>query len=304
MYVGVQYNRADLIIVGRFSNLHRSFVKGKDILTCNCFGFSPTHPPTLPTSCLIMRCPMLAKFKQRSYEAELMDDFSLVGPELDQTLMELRLVNGYLGGLSATLAALAPELQRDPTRSYRILDLGTGSADIPEGIVRWARKQGIHVELIATDINPYTYAYARCCVEDFPEIEVVAADVFHLPFADGAFDYTHAAMFTHHFTQEECAAILKIMYAKATRGMIINDLHRHAFAYYSIKFLTRLFSKSHLVQNDAPLSVLRSFRPADIEELKRKSGIELQYQWRWAFRWLITADVIRPPAPNSGGVVP
>ena len=231
---------------------------------------------------------MLSKFKQRSYEAELLDDLSIIGAELEQTLAEMRLVNSYLGGLNATLAALGPELQKHPEQTYRILDIGAGSADIPTGIVRWARKHQVQVEIIATDINSYTCGYARRCVADFPEIQVVVADVFNLPFADSSFDFTHAAMFTHHFTQEECAEILKIMYAKATRGLIVNDLHRHTFAYYSIKCLTRLFSKSRLVHNDAPLSVLRSFRPDDIEMLKHISGIELQYRWRWAFRWLIT----------------
>jgi len=164
---------------------------------------------------------MLSKFKHRSYDAELMDDFSIGGEELDQTLAELRLVNRYLGGLSATLAALAPELRKNLARSYRILDIGTGSADIPEGIARWARTHHIQVEIIAMDINPYTCAYARHRVADFPEIKVVAADVFHLPFPDGAFDYTHAAMTLHHFTQEECVELLKIMHAKATHGLIV-----------------------------------------------------------------------------------
>ena len=240
---------------------------------------------------MIGRRQMLSKFKYRSYEAELMDDFSIVGAELDGTLAELRWINSYLGGLSATLAFLAPALLENPTRSYRILDLGTGSADIPQGIVRWARKHHIDVEIVATDINPYTCAYARRRVADFPEIQVVAANVFNLPFANGSFDYVHAAMFLHHFTQQECVEILKMMYEKATCGVIINDLHRHPFAYYSIKFLTRLLSKSRLVKNDGPLSVRRSFCPTEIDELKRLSGIELQYRWRWAFRWLITAKV-------------
>ena len=235
---------------------------------------------------------MLSRFRQRSHETELMDDFSIVGAELERTLDELRLVNVYLGGLSAVLAVLGPELVKNPEHVYRILDIGSGSADIPQGIVRWARRRGIEVEIIATDINTYTCDYARRCVADFPEIKIVMADVFNLPFADDSFDYVHAAMFTHHFTQDECAEILKIMAALATRGLIVNDLHRHPLAYYSIKLLTRLFSRSRLVRNDGPLSVLRSFRPADIEELKRKSGLSLDYRWRWAFRWLITADAL------------
>jgi SAM-dependent methyltransferase len=231
---------------------------------------------------------MPSKFKNRSTAPELMDDFSIIGAELDQTLAELRHVNRYLGGLSSTLAALAPAVRKEPSRTYRILDIGSGSADIPEGIVRWARKRGARVEIVATDINPYTCAYARRCVADVPEIRVVAANVFELPFADGSFDYVHAAMFTHHFTQTECAEILQNMCRIATRGVIINDLHRHPLAYYSIQFLTRLLSKSRLVKHDAPLSVLRSFRRADIEELRRKTGLDIRYRWRWAFRWLMT----------------
>ena len=97
-------------------------------------------------------------------------------------------------------------------------------------------------------------------------------------------------MFTHHFTQEQCTDIVRIMYAKSRCALIINDLDRHPLAYHSIKLLTRLISRSRLVRHDAPLSVLRSFKPLDIEGIKRESGIDLRYRWRWAFRWLITAD--------------
>ena len=219
-----------------------------------------------------------------------MDDLSIVGPELEQTLAELRVVNRYLGGLSSTLAAFVPILKQNPHRMWRILDVGSGSADIPEGIVLWARKHGIRVQVIAIDIQPHTCRYAKHRTSNYPEIEVVTADVFDLPFRDNAFDVTHSAMFTHHFTQEQCVEIMKIMYAKARRALIINDLHRHALAYYSIKFLTRLLSKSRLVRNDGPLSVLRAFKRPDIEAIKRQSGVDLKYRWRWAFRWLITAE--------------
>jgi SAM-dependent methyltransferase len=234
---------------------------------------------------------MFSQFKRRSHEPELLDDLSIVGSELDRTLVELRRVNKYLGGASATLAALTPMMLKRQAKSYRLLDIGAGSGDLPASIVRWARKRGIDVHIVAADINPYTCAHARRYLADFPEIEVVVADVFHLPFADRTFDYVHSAMFTHHFVQEECVEIVKIMHAKARRGLIINDLHRHPAAYYSIKLLTRLFSRSRLVKNDAPVSVLRSFRPADVEELKHKSGVPLQYRWRWAFRWVITAEI-------------
>jgi len=68
--------------------------------------------------------------------------------------------------------------------------------------------------------------------------------------------------------------------------VIINDLHRHFLAYYSIKWITRFFSKSPMVQNDACLSVWRAFTKNDWEEILKLAEIQsYNLVWRWAFRW-------------------
>jgi hypothetical protein len=83
--------------------------------------------------------------------------------------------------------------------------------------------------------------------------------------------------------------MLNWMCTNAGLGFFINDLHRHFLAYYSIKILTGLFSKSYLVKNDAPLSVQRGFIKKEWEDLMHKSAIDnYSIQWKWAFRWLIT----------------
>jgi hypothetical protein len=67
--------------------------------------------------------------------------------------------------------------------------------------------------------------------------------------------------------------------------LIINDLERNALAYYLIKLLTRLFSKSYLVKNDAPLSVSRGFRKNEWLELIRRAGaVKYSVKNKWAFR--------------------
>jgi hypothetical protein len=76
------------------------------------------------------------------------------------------------------------------------------------------------------------------------------------------------------------------LYRQANQAVIINDLHRHPLAYYSIKWITRLFSGSYLVKNDAPLSVLRAFRKPELEEILDKCNIKkYALRWQWAFRW-------------------
>ena len=50
----------------------------------------------------------------------------------------------------------------------------------------------------------------------------------------------------------------------------------------------RLFSKSYLVKNDAPLSVLRGFKKNEWKNIFEKAGIKnYSIKWKWAFRYLI-----------------
>jgi hypothetical protein len=97
-----------------------------------------------------------------------------------------------------------------------------------------------------------------------------------------------ATLFFHHFTAEQLSAVLKQLHTQVRVGIIINDLHRHPLAYYSIKWLTQLFSRSAMVKFDAPLSVLRGFSRSEWELILTKAGIrKYTLRWRWAFRWQI-----------------
>jgi hypothetical protein len=103
---------------------------------------------------------------------------------------------------------------------------------------------------------------------------------------------TTASLFCHHFTDAELVALLRRWHQQAGLAVVINDLHRHPLAYYSIKYLTKLLGGSRLVQHDAPLSVARAFSRADWQRLLAQAGItEYSLRWCWAFRWQVVALV-------------
>jgi hypothetical protein len=53
--------------------------------------------------------------------------------------------------------------------------------------------------------------------------------------------------------------------------------------------LTSIFSKSYLVKNDAPLSVLRGFKKKEWFAILQQAGAtNYSVKWKWAFRHLIT----------------
>ena len=242
----------------------------------------------------------MPSFQIRTNLDELMDDFTIQDERLTDALEQLRPINQLLGGYATTMEVIAPFLRSQarshPNQTTRILDLGTGIGDFPEYIVRWAATQSpaINVEVVAIDANPVTVDYARSALQKrlppdlLSKIKVEVADALALPYTDDQFDLAIAAMFLHHFAHDNAVQIVRSMQRVSKHGILINDLHRHPFAYYGIYALTRLLPAAPMVRNDAPLSVLRGFKFPELKSIAKSAGlINFSLKWRYAFRWVL-----------------
>ena len=230
---------------------------------------------------------MFASFAERSDQLELIDGAEYTAAEYVENLADLRRVNRYLGGSSALTRHLFPMIEATGLRRVRLLDVGTGSADIPEQIVDWASDRGIEIEFVALDLNEIAVLDARTRTVSYPEIKVVRADAMNLPFDDRSFDFALASLFLHHFENPQAAALLRSFARVARVAFIINDLRRHPIAYYSIKLLSQLFTRNRLVRNDSAVSVLRGFTERDIAEIANASQTELQVFRHFPYRIIL-----------------
>lgn len=230
-------------------------------------------------------------FSQRSYQAEIMDDLEAGGEDLLQALRELETINTWLGGHDLTLAGLHKITAKHPQKKdWVIVDAGCGRGDSLLHIAKWCRKEKLKVQLIGIDANPHIIKEAQNHCKDWPEISFRVMDVFSPEMAQFKADICCCTLFTHHFTDKQLVQLYSQFIEISNVAFLINDLHRHPLAYYSINLLTYLFSKSLMVKNDARLSVLRSFRREDIQKISRMSGItSIDISWKWAFRWEIIA---------------
>jgi len=228
-------------------------------------------------------------FTRRATEDELMDDHMLATDALRQNLDELETINTWLGGYAPVLDALEQLRPRFPAgRPLRMADLGSGGGDTLRQVAHWARRHRIPVELVGIDASAFMLDYAATKAQDFPEISFRQHDIFSPEFQQQSFDIITCSLFCHHFANDLLAPLLAQCHTQAGTAVIINDLHRHPLAYYSIKWLTRLFRGSHLLQNDAPLSVARAFSRTDWHQLLRQADIRhYSLRWRWAFRWQV-----------------
>ncbi len=218
-----------------------------------------------------------------------MDDLDLASTALKQNLRELELVNTYLGGYKVTLSALN-KLKLKKDKSYKIIDIGSGAGDMLKHMAKWANKKELHIDFIGMDANQFMIDYAKDSCMDYSNISFSKKNIFEANDTDLEADILTMNLFCHHFTDDELKTIINLISRSRVKVIIINDLHRHPLAYYSIWFLTRLFNGSYLVKNDAPLSVKRAFKRNEIQKLFVNTEYkDVSIVWYWAFRWRVCA---------------
>ncbi|MEQ9466157.1 MAG: methyltransferase domain-containing protein [Ekhidna sp.] len=222
--------------------------------------------------------------EHRSEEQEIMDDLTISGEIIGQTLRELNTINRRLGGNQISVSAFRKLAHGH--QNITLADLGCGGGDIMAEMASWARRKGLKAKFIGIDANEHIVEYAKENTRDFPEIAYSSMNILDRAFAKESYDIIHCCLFTHHFTSAQLSKLFGQFKRQSRIGVIINDLHRHPLAYWSISLLTTLFSRSSMVQNDAAISVARGFKKKEIEEIMRNAGIEkYELSWKWAFRW-------------------
>ncbi len=235
---------------------------------------------------------MSNKFFFRSYQPELLDAPDIAKELLFRNLRELDVINRTLGGHAITLSGIN-QLLTDKNKTYHIVDIGCGGGAAMLQIAKWAKKNNYKVQLTGVDMNADCIEYMNTVCKDHPEIKGTVSDYHDYLKKDNAIDIIHCSLFCHHLKDNELTELFILMNKHARTGFIINDLQRHWFAYYSIKFLTRLLNGSVLVKHDAPLSVLRGFKKKELKKLFKISGVEnMNIRWKWAFRYLIVKNKI------------
>lgn len=214
---------------------------------------------------------------ERSYQQELMDDFSIQDERIDTALEELKIINKFLGGISTTKSALKLFLTND-NKEFTVLDIGSGSSD---NLIA-ATDSFPNIKILSIDKNLRTLTNVK---NSIPKIN---SDAFYLPFRNNSCDLVHVALFLHHFTEDQIKILLTEFLRISKKGIIINDLQRSYFALFGIKILTVLFSKSEMVKNDAPISVKRGFNKSELIKLFDELGSsKFVIKRKWAFRWMV-----------------
>ena len=230
----------------------------------------------------------MINLSHRSNQKELLDADDIPFADIAQTLKELNIINTRLGGHAITIKGIKSFIKN--REALVVCEIGCGGGDNLFAIHKYCIKKNVPVTFIGIDLNVDCIAFAK---QQYPQLPCrwICSDYSAVHFGDNKPDIIFSSLFCHHFTDEQLTPMLQWLQQNSREGFFINDLHRHWLAYYLIKYITKFFSKSYLVKNDACLSVARGFTKNDWKQLFRKAGIEKYgINWKWAFRYLVTCN--------------
>lgn len=191
--------------------------------------------------------------------------------ELATAFRNLRLLNRWFGSYALVLHFVrrwAPG-----GGATRILDLATGSADIPRRIVDDARRRGACVEIVAVDFQATTIDLARKASAAYPEIRCERADILEFE-AGEPFDIVLCSLALHHFSDHDAVRVLQRCRELTRRYVLVSDLRRGFLLRAGVGFLAACYLRDHMTREDARASAARAFSMQEMQDLARRAGWE------------------------------
>jgi len=200
---------------------------------------------------------------------EMMDRPQPVSLELERDLERLRQLNRWFG--SHRLVSTFMRRWIMPGAQMRVVDLATGSGDIPRLLVDHGRRIGARIEVDAVDQQAATVEIARGLSADYPEISYHAANILEWDCAH-AYDIALCSLVLHHFSDEDAVRLLRRCRALSRRFVLASDLRRGFLLRAGVYLLTALIFREPMTSFDARLSARRAFSFAEMRELAIQAG--------------------------------
>lgn len=233
--------------------------------------------------------PILSSLAVRNCQPELMDDPALDPREHQKALRGLARINRLSNSAGVLWPALKRFYARSSQRPLRVLDLATGSGDVPIALAKRAARAGMALQFSGCDFSPVAIESARRQAQSSGvSIDFFQMNVLQEELPEG-YDVCTCSLFFHHLDTEQALILLQKM-SRVSQLILINDLCRGRLNYLLVWLAARLLSRSYVVHTDGPLSVRAAFTKAEFLELAEQAGLKQgqiadRFPCRFLYQW-------------------
>jgi 2-polyprenyl-3-methyl-5-hydroxy-6-metoxy-1,4-benzoquinol methylase len=202
-------------------------------------------------------------------ELELMDRPQPVSAELESDLENIRELNRWFGSYALISMFLSRWIK--PGARLRIVDLATGSGDIPRLIAEYGRKVGAELQIDALDRQSATLEIAKKLSVRYSEIAFVEGNLLEWQ-ATESYDLVLCTLALHHFSDDDAVRVLQRCRELSRKFVLVSDLRRGWLASMGVRLLTATMFREPMTKYDARLSAARAFSFSEMNHLARRAG--------------------------------
>ena len=220
---------------------------------------------------------------RRIHVQEMLDVGAGSDAEVAESLADLRRINRFLGGRGVLRKLLREQVRRTGLHVFSLLDVATGSGDLPAAVRRWYPQA--HVTALELHLRHLRLAQT-------PGVGLVCGNAFRAPFATRSFDFVAVSLFLHHLPDADVPHLLHELARLARCALLINDLDRHWVPFHFLRWTAPLFARSPITRFDGPASVQRAFGPGELERAAGEAGFRhFRARWHVPFRRSLVVEL-------------
>lgn len=217
---------------------------------------------------------------KRIATAEWLDTDAGTPAEVTASLGDLRRINRWFGGISATedmIGRVAREIQQS---SLSLLEVAAGSGYVPETARDRLQRTGVRLQVTLLDRAPSHLGSGS---------RAVAGDALALPFREASFDLLSCNLFAHHLPPRELVQFVDEGLRVCRTAVLINDLVRHPL-HMSLVYAGMPLYRSRITRHDAPASVRQAYTPQEMRQwLAQSSAARVEIHRYYLFRMGVIA---------------
>ena len=182
----------------------------------------------------------------------------------------------------------------------RLLDVASGGGDLPLSWAKFAKREGLNLEVTTVDACATAIRAQRASAEaGGVTVEILQLDCLNDRMPTG-FDIVTCSLFMHQLERRQAVCLLQSMQRCCTGMLLVCDLNRSRLNWAMAALASRLVSRSGLLHHDSTARVRAAYTMQEFGELAGEAlNRPVKLRHSLPCRFILRVDEVTVPAEDA-----